>query len=270
MQLEVLSRLPQHDDGRPPLLFVHGAWHGAWCWDEHFLPYFAQHGWAAYALSLRGHGNSEGRERLRWTRIREYVADVAQVAETLPRRPVVIGHSMGGCVVQRYLEMHEAPAAAILASVPPAGVLPTVLRLIRRHPLTFLRMNLRMSLWPMVDTPHKAREHFFSPDLPALELERYAAKLQDESYLGFLDMLLFARPRPGRVRRTPLLVLGAEQDTVFLSKQVRETARAYDVTPELIDGLAHDVMLDTRWRVAADRLRAWLNVQTGLAAAGQP
>ncbi|MEC9363191.1 MAG: alpha/beta fold hydrolase [Pseudomonadota bacterium] len=269
MRLEVLSRLPQHDDGRPPLLFVHGAWHGAWCWDEHFLPYFAEHGWPAYALSLRGHGNSEGRDKLRWTRIGDYVDDVAQVADTLPRRPVVIGHSMGGCVVQRYLEDHDAPAAAILASVPPAGVLPTVLRLIRRHPLTFLQMNLRLSLWPMVDAPHKAREHFFSPDLPAADLDRYAAKLQDESYLGFLDMLAFARPRPARVRRVPLLVLGAEQDTVFLSQQVRDTARAYDVEPQLIDGLAHDVMLDTRWREAADGLRAWLDVHTGPASAAR-
>ncbi len=42
----------------PPLLFIHGAWHGAWCWDEHFLDFFANNGFHAVALSLRGHGNS--------------------------------------------------------------------------------------------------------------------------------------------------------------------------------------------------------------------
>lgn len=30
---------------RAPLLFVHGAFIGAWCWDEHFLKYFADLGW---------------------------------------------------------------------------------------------------------------------------------------------------------------------------------------------------------------------------------
>ena len=29
------------------LLFVHGAWHGAWCWAEHFLDFFAAQGYAA-------------------------------------------------------------------------------------------------------------------------------------------------------------------------------------------------------------------------------
>lgn len=258
MPLELLSRFPQHQDPRPPLLFVHGAWHGAWCWDEHFLPYFAARGWAAYGLSLRGHGNSHGRAGLRWHRIADYVDDVASVAAGLPRRPIVIGHSMGGCVVQRYLETHEAPAAALLASVPPAGVLATVLRLLRRHPLTFLRMNLQMSLWPMVDSAHKAREHFFSETLPPAQLERHAARLQDEAYRAFLDMLVFARPRPARVARLPLLVLGAQDDAVFLAQQVRDTAAAYGVEPQLIAGLAHDLMLDTRWEAAAERLLAWL------------
>ena len=39
---------------RPPLVFIHGSYHAAWCWAEHFLPYFAQRGHDCYALSLRG------------------------------------------------------------------------------------------------------------------------------------------------------------------------------------------------------------------------
>jgi pimeloyl-ACP methyl ester carboxylesterase len=45
-------------DRPTPLLFVHGAWHGAWCWDEYFLDFFAGRGYRALAVSLRGHGNS--------------------------------------------------------------------------------------------------------------------------------------------------------------------------------------------------------------------
>ena len=79
MQLELVHRQPETLASATPILFVHGAWHAAWCWDEYFLPYFAQHGYASYALSLRGHGSSQGKERLRWWRIADYVADVAQV-----------------------------------------------------------------------------------------------------------------------------------------------------------------------------------------------
>jgi pimeloyl-ACP methyl ester carboxylesterase len=41
-----------------PLLFVHGSWHAAWCWDEKFLGFFADRDYRAVALSLRNHGNS--------------------------------------------------------------------------------------------------------------------------------------------------------------------------------------------------------------------
>lgn len=30
-----------------PLLFIHGAWHAAWCWDDHFLDFFADWGFRA-------------------------------------------------------------------------------------------------------------------------------------------------------------------------------------------------------------------------------
>ena len=32
---------------RPSLLFIHGGFHGAWCWDEYLLPWFAARGWHA-------------------------------------------------------------------------------------------------------------------------------------------------------------------------------------------------------------------------------
>jgi pimeloyl-ACP methyl ester carboxylesterase len=111
MKLETITRLPQTQTHATPLLFIHGMWHGAWCWDEFFLPFFAEHGYRAAALSLRGHAGSEG--HIRGSTIADYVADVEQVARTFETHPVLIGHSMGGFITQKYLETHNAPAAAI-------------------------------------------------------------------------------------------------------------------------------------------------------------
>ena len=44
MELEIISKRPRAKTHPTPLLFVHGAWHGAWCW-ENFLSYFAEHGY---------------------------------------------------------------------------------------------------------------------------------------------------------------------------------------------------------------------------------
>lgn len=257
MRLELLSVTPPAGAHATPLLFVHGAWHAAWCWHEHFLGHFAEQGFASHAVSLRGHGGSEGRPRLRWTRLRQYVADVAQAVEELGRPPVLIGHSMGGAVVQKYLETHPAPAGVLLASMPPSGVLRTTLRLLRRHPLRVVWATATLRLSPLVATPRLLRELLFSPDLPEDELRRHAGRLGEESYLAFVDMLGLDRPRPHRVT-TPLLVLGAANDALFCPDEVEATARAYRTEAVVFPDLAHDMMLDVRWKRVADHIVAWL------------
>jgi pimeloyl-ACP methyl ester carboxylesterase len=50
----------------------------------------------------------------------DYVDDVKSVVRSLPSTPVLIGHSMGRFVVQKYLEANDAPAAVLIVSAPPA------------------------------------------------------------------------------------------------------------------------------------------------------
>ena len=75
--LEVFSCLPARKTNRPPLLFVHGAFAGGWMWTETFMPFLAAAGYPCYALSLRGHGGSYGREHIDWHSINDYVDDLA-------------------------------------------------------------------------------------------------------------------------------------------------------------------------------------------------
>jgi pimeloyl-ACP methyl ester carboxylesterase len=255
--LEVLSRAPSGSVRPAPLLFVHGAWHAAWCWDENFLPYFAERGYAVHALSLRGHGASEGRERLRRLRVADYVADVSQIASGLPAAPVVIGHSMGGFVVQKYLERNRPRAAVLLAPLPPAGALGVTLRLATRHPLAFLHANLTWRLWPLVATPALAREAFLSALTPDARVREIFARLQDESYRAFLDLLMFDLPRTHLVD-TPMLVLGADDDTIFTPAEIASTARAYGAETGMFPDMAHDMMLEAGWEAVAERILAWL------------
>ena len=58
---EVLTRLPAGKAKATPLLFIHGAYAAAWCWEDHFLPFFAGAGFAVHGLRLAGHGGSPGR-----------------------------------------------------------------------------------------------------------------------------------------------------------------------------------------------------------------
>lgn len=259
--LEVISRPCGKDAHHPPLLFVHGAWHGAWCWDEHFLDFFATRGYDCYALSLRGHGASPGRERLRWNTIGQYAADVAAVAAQLPDQPVLVGHSMGGFVVQKYLQRHTAAGAILVAAVPPAGALGATLRIARRHPWQFIKANATVRLAPLVATPALARDLFFSALLPDHEVETYQRRLHDESYRAFLGMLALELVKTQDVKQVPTLVLGAEDDAIISIADVQRTAAVYGAQVEIFPEMAHDMMLEPRWRVVADRMATWLESQ---------
>ena len=258
MSLELTSRVPAERRHSTPLLFIHGMMHGAWCWDVHFLEYFARCGFDAHAVDLRGHGASPGRAKLRWTRIADFVVDVANAVGELRTTPVLIGHSMGAFVVLKYLEQHDAPAAILLSSPPPGGLWRTSLRIARRRPLAFARVNLTLSLRPVIATPELAREAFFSPDFPDEQLSGYWNRMQDESYMAFLDMVVLDLPKPAKVK-TPLLVLGAARDNMLAPREIDATARAYHAECHIIPGVAHDSMLENGWETAARQMRVWLD-----------
>lgn len=243
-----------------PLLFVHGAWHGAWCWDEHFLSFFADKGYRAVAVDLRGHGNSPSDKPLRDCSVDDFVADIAAVADDLPTPPVIVGHSMGGLYVQKYLESHPAPAAVLMASIPPRGNLGSGLRWARRHPWHFIKMLATGKSLPYVNTPQLARERFFSPQTPDDDVVAYAARLQEESVRVGVDCLVLRLPRPKRVT-APMLVLGGYDDGAHTRDEIRATARAYDTDAEFFPSMGHDMMLEPGWRAVAERIDGWLGAR---------
>jgi len=163
MKLEVLKRLPENNSKPTPIMFVHGAWHSAWCWNKYFLKYFADSGYASYALSLRGHGNSEG--ILKGSSINDYVDDLRKVINDFQINPILIGHSMGGLVVRRYIAKYNPPAVILLAPVPINSASFGSTRFACKHPLIFIKANLKHNLHLIVETPELCRQLFFSENI---------------------------------------------------------------------------------------------------------
>ena len=256
MKLETITRVPENQTHQTPLLFIHGMWHGAWCWDEFFLPFFAGHGFHVTALSLRGHAGSEG--NIRGNKIADYVHDVEQIAKTLPTPPALIGHSMGGFLTQKYLERNTAPAAVLLASNPYFGLWPTFLRISAQRPLTLLKVLSQLRLYPVVENSEAARWTLFSKDMPEEQVLKYHKKMNDESFRMFLDLLGLNLAHPQKIK-TPLLILGAEFDNAITAGQVHATARGYGLQAEIFPNMAHDMMVEAGWRSVAERILNWLN-----------
>ncbi|MFN3984899.1 MAG: alpha/beta hydrolase [Rhodocyclaceae bacterium] len=255
--LEVIAHMPEgvpcHDT---PLLFIHGAYTAAWSWEEHFLPYFAARGHACYALSLSGHGQSRRHGHLDSFSIANYVDDVREVVAKLPGQPALIGHSMGGMVVQKYLEVADAPAAVLLCAVPPQGLIGSALGLMFSKPGLLVDLN-RIMGGNHVDL-ESVREALFHQPIDTERLARYARIAQAESHRAIWDMMLFNLPHPARMHRPPMLVLGTEHDRLITPSQVHMTANTYGVAAEILPDLGHGVMLEHGWRAAAERIADWL------------
>lgn len=246
----------------PALLFVHGAYCGAWCWQINYLPWFAARGYDCWALSLEGHAASDGIGYLAAIGIEDYRRNLADTIARLPAPPVVIGHSMGGFVLQRYLAHTALPGAVMLASVPPAGLAASTLNMMAHAPSLLMKLNLFQNgqYAPNLD---ELRELLFSPEAPQEALTACLQHCQPESQRALLDMtlinpLLIEPPRP-----TPALVLGAEHDLLIAPADVDATARLMGTTATLLPGLGHMMMLDAGWETGAERIAAWLAAQWG-------
>ncbi|WP_183406961.1 alpha/beta hydrolase [Nocardioides marmorisolisilvae] len=251
------------ENPRATIVLVHGAWHGAWCWHDGFAQQLAAAGISTVAPSLRGHAGSADGVRLNRMRMRDYVDDVASVVASCDAPPFLAGHSMGGGVVQGFLARNGAPpiaGAALLASMPPRGVIGVTTKVALHHPANFLAANATLNLGRLVRSPEQVRELFFSANAPDTVVESTTYRTQSESYLAFLDMLVLDRPKP-RPLDVPLLVLGATDDTIFPPADVAATAKAWGTEPVMVSGIAHDVMLDPGWKRVAETLASWVLAQ---------
>jgi non-heme chloroperoxidase len=256
--LELISHVPVTQSHATPLLFVHGAFVAAWCWDDHFLPYFAQRGYAAHALSLRGHGGSTGWESLATASIDDYENDVQRVARHVGAPLVVIGHSMGGMVLQRCLHKLTAAAAVLMASVPPEGLLGSSLLLAARDPALFGEINLIQHTHPHFAALEGVRRAIFSDHVADEEIGKHLARMQPESQRAVFDLSWPQQFFIGRAKNVPVLVLGGEKDAFFPPGVIESTARVYGVRAEIFPDMAHAMMLERDWQLVADRIINWL------------
>src|SRR5690349_19463811 len=237
-RLEIRSRLPARESARPPLLFVHGGYCDAWCWEPYFLPWFAAKGYAAYAVSLRGHGGSSGADTLYMASLADYEADVEWAAAQLPSAPVLIGHSMGAAIVELIVAKRPVRGAALLAPLPPAGLLPVASRLAASHTNYLVQMGGVDPSKLSADVLQALRPFYFSDKVPASILAEAARHLNPESPRALLDLSLRLHWALPQQDHRPLFVLGAEGDMICTPDDVRATAAHHNVEATILPGLA--------------------------------
>lgn len=260
-KLEILNFPALKPHRSPPLLFIHGAFTGAWFW-EYFLRRCSTEGFNCSALSLRGHGGSGGREKLDTFGINDFEEDLAETISAMQEPPVIIAHSMGGFVAQRFIARGgKASGIALMASVAPYGSFLSGWHMSIMHGrLMYYLLRYQLGLMNSPDIS-ALRELLFSPDMKDDDLLRFARMSQKESFFALTEMML---PGPWKINNAyqiPALVLGAENDKLIHHLDVAATAAAFRVSAEFIPDTGHALVVDTGSERVLDRLLYWLNEQ---------
>lgn len=106
-------RLSYEDSGNgKPIIFVHGMV----CSKAFFqkqIPYFAENGYRAISVDLRGHGESD--RPMEGYTIKTYASDVHELAVALGlEKPLLAGWSMGSMVVWDYYALYPDEVGALV------------------------------------------------------------------------------------------------------------------------------------------------------------
>lgn len=280
ISLEWLVQRPAGSEppSSPPVLFVHGSFHGAWCWERWMGRFAASLGCECHAVSLRGtSGSPTGNCRQRSVKIEEHVSDLAAfvdgpLAASSAGPPVLVGHSFGGASVLKYLEAgHAASAAVLLCSVPPSGNSAMTLRFVRRSPAAAWLLVRGFAFKEAARSSSVARRLFFDDEMGEEEVEAHVARFAADSRCG-INLSDFNKALPSRqadavgratwlATAPPALVIGAEADGVVDAEGVEETAAFLGTRARVLRGAPHDIMLAAGWEAAADEVVQWVDGQ---------
>jgi pimeloyl-ACP methyl ester carboxylesterase len=253
--IEHLIKQPTVRRHQTPLLLQHGAWHGAWCWQS-WMDYFASLGYEVHAISLPGHGNSPlHKQHINLYTLNDYVEILGDRITAIFPTPVVIGHSLGGAILQKYLERHQLPGAVLLASLPATGMLGMIFRLLRHHPVEMLTGLLTTNTYHWVGTPELAQELFLSADT-TVDVHQLHRQLVKESYtVGLQILLTFAKIN---IASSPVLTLSGARDVIFTLDEEKATADKYKTELVVFKGQAHNLMMEPASQEVANTIDHWI------------
>lgn len=230
----------------PTILFVHGGFHGAWCWAP-LMRILTDVGLSVAALDLRGHGGLPQDNTLTDTGPDEMVADIIESARRLAGDVILAGHSLGALLAIQAAASVSARGLILMAPAAPA-------KLLKSNMPTFPSSQL-------VAPPEgpRARKWFLSGN-SAPDITAYLSRLCPES-----PKLLNACFQTGltfdtATWRGPTLCLSGGKDATALHPAKQDQAIAAWIGAELatIPASGHCMMLDDGKEITARFITAWV------------
>ena len=248
------------------VILVHGMFVNNTSWSE-WKSYLEGKGYIVYTPANPGHEGypAELRERIHprlvQTGFEDVVMNIVKLIDTLPEKPIVIGHSMAGLVIQKLIQLDKAVAGISIDGAPPKNVIP---------PLSTVKI-----VWPAVNL-FKGNSHylgsrqwyrkaFFNTLSEAESNKAYddiavpeSRKIGKDTLFKTFSNVDFKKPH------APLLFIAGERDTIFPPTLTQKIAGKYADKNSIVDykmfpGRSHFLCGEKGWQEIADYILNWVN-----------
>lgn len=249
------------------IIFVHGMFFNGEYWKE-WKSYFESQGYTCYSPSWPYHDKNISElqrfpdKKLGHLNLTQITGRYEKFIDSLklPDKPILVGHSMGGLVVQQLLERSRGSAGILISTAPPKWIL-------SMKP-SFFRSNLPI-LYPFaVHKPYRpSLDHFnyaLANTLP-LDQQRKVYYHLSVPETRIVEWNLFGDRSKINFKKVnqPLLFLSGSEDRIIPSSLVQKTYRKYRKTNSFTEyksylGKSHLLILESDWQLVAQYVDKWI------------
>ncbi len=218
------------------LIFVHGMLSNETVWNP-MIKYFNDRNFLCKAVDLK-----EGLD-LRKVHFQDYVEKVKSIAT---KDDIVIGHSMGGLIVQKLAEESSIKGGVAVCSAAPKGV---------KFQGSIVLSSAKYALNVIIGLPFK-QDYTYVRKYMLVGIEEEKAKkiyerLEKQSSIVTYELGM-NRIRVDETKvRCPLLFIATKQDKVCAPELVKRISMKYNAEYELYDG-CHHFFSNNNWQDVAE------------------
>lgn len=247
------------------IVFIHGLFVNNTSWSD-WKAWFENKGYTVYTPANPGHEGtpSDLRSRihpqLAQTGFKDVVMNIVKLIDSLPEKPIVVGHSLAGLVVQKLVEMDKVVAGISIDGAPPKNVMAPFSTIKTVFPVVnFFKFN------PVFMGSKEWYHHAFFNNFPKEKSDRlYDQVAVPESRKVARDTLLksFAAVNLKKPHQ-PLLFIGGMNDHIFPADFTRRIAASYKDQNSITDfkafeGRSHFICGEDGWEEVANYIYEWL------------
>jgi pimeloyl-ACP methyl ester carboxylesterase len=247
------------------IVMIHGMWGGGWVW-ENYKNFFEQRDFQCHRPPLLYHDmdpNEKPDPNLGTTSLLDYARDLEEYIHHLDQKPILIGHSMGGLLVQILGARGLAKGLVLLTPAPPSGINALTYSVIK----SFWSV---LSKWGFWRNPHRipfdatvyAMFHLLAEEDQKAVYDRFvyeSGRAASEIGFWFLDFKGASKVDESHVS-CPVLVVSGAEDRTTPAAVVRKVAHKYKAvsTYKEFENHAHWIIGEPGWEEVAEFISDWL------------